>query len=306
MTAAVPIRYARDNVMFDHDGQSAALYRLPSVSYALLSDTDKWAWLWAQAGLAYHAAADLSIWRVQREWPVEDYVAQAVDLVDERYQSREAWTTFLEGHVPHIAQLESYLPEVYLRVSQHTPDGGMLRSADRAMRRINEVFGVANAAPIMDRDVRAVLEAEDLVLDRVRRALPSARRATPRELQWLCRRAATRHVAEPDLDPNWRPNALVVHSDDGLAFHPRDADFLRLFNATIQREDDHVVVHGDGPKTYQAFLTLGMLPEEIEFPGAQAELMFRPLDALPFPVDAALHCKWVANRKALSEVMVLR
>lgn len=309
MSAAsgTPLRYARDNVLFGNDGQAAALYRLPSVSYALLPDSDKWAWLWTMAGLAFHAKADLSIWRVQRRWPADDYVPQAEGLVDARYQDPETWREFLAGHTPHIARLESHLPEVYLRISQRSAAQrgnrrGMLRSLDHAYRRVSEAFGVGPDAPIMESEIASLLEDEELLLDRVRRSLPAARRATPRELQWLCRRAAVRHVAEPQLDPWWQPNAMVMHSEEGLGFVPRSSDFTRLFNAAITREDDHLVIRGEEARTYQAFLTLGSMPDEVEFPGAQAEMMFRPLESLGFPVDAAMHCRWIANKKALSEV----
>ena len=133
--------------------------------------------------------------------------------------------------------------------------------------------------------------------------LPAAERATTRELQWLLRRAAVRHVAEPELDPWWRPNALIVESEDGEAvFEPRRSDWLRHGNAAICRADDHLIVRGDEAVSYQAFLTVGALPEEAEFPGPQAELLLAPLEAVGFPVDAALHCRWIANRKAVAEV----
>src|SRR3954464_9185318 len=48
-------------------------------------------------------------------------------------------------------------------------------------------------------------------------------------------------------------------------------------------------------------LGLGALPAESEFPGG-AELLFAPLDALPFPVDAVLHARWLGNREAVTRV----
>ena len=301
--SVVPIRYARGNVLLGHRGEASAIYRLPTVSYGLLPDSEKWAWLWTMARLAFYAQADMSVWRVQRRWPAEGYVAQAEGLVDPRYQDPEKWREFLQGHVAHIAELDAHQPEVYLRVAQRTPRApGMLRSFDQAYRRVSDAFGVAPDAPIMERAIATLLDEEERLLDRVLRTLPAARRMTTREMQWLCRRAAVRHVAEPNLDPWWQPNAMVVHTEHGLQFKPRASDFRRLFNAAIRREDDHLIVRGEEALTYQAFLTLGALPDEVEFPGAQAELLFRPLDNLPFPVDAAMHCRWIANQKALAEV----
>lgn len=307
MNGSVPLRYARGNVVFGRAGQAAAVYRLPSVSYALLPDSDKWGWLWTMASIAIGAKADLSIWRVQRRWPADAYVEQAVGLVDSRFADAARWRRFLEGHQPRLVELESHLPEVYLRIAQRAPaqrGGGMLRTADRWYRRVSEAFGVAPAAPIAGSEIEQLLDDEDLLLDAVRRSLPRTQPMTSRELQWLCRRAAVRHVAEPDLDAHWRPNAMVIHDPDdgGARFVPRSSDWLPLLNAAIRREDDYLVVRGYEAETYQAFLTVGTLPDEVEFPGSQAELMFRPLENLPFPVDAAIHCRWIANKKAIAEV----
>ena len=49
-------------------------------------------------------------------------------------------------------------------------------------------------------------------------------------------------------------------------------------------------------------LVLGALPEATCFPGHHAELMFAPLEALPFPVDACLCVRWIANGSALALV----
>jgi hypothetical protein len=302
---AVPLRYARGNVLFGRSGEVASLYRLPEISYVLLPDEDKWSWLWTMARLALHAKADFSIWRVQRRYPAEEYMAQAESLVDARYQDPASWRRFLDGHERHLAQLETHLPEIYMRLAQRAPGRpgrGLLRSIDRTYRRVNDLFGLGFAEPIPHREIDALAEEETRLLERVRTVLPAAERATTRELQWLLRRASVRHVAEPQLDPWWRPNAMIIDTAEGPAFEPRAADFLRHCNAPIHREDDHLIVRGEEARTYQAFLTLGALPDEAEFPSAQAELLFAPLEAVDFPVDAVMHCRWIANRKALAEV----
>jgi hypothetical protein len=128
-----------------------------------------------------------------------------------------------------------------------------------------------------------------------------------RELQWLARRAATRHVAEPLIDAHWKPNALILHDgDEGIAYDPR-SQFTSLFDAEITRHDDHVVVLAPGAdgrpvKTYQSFLVLGSLPDHPSFPDPGIELMSAPLAQLDFPVDSVLHAEWIANKRAIAEV----
>src|SRR3954454_17548301 len=60
-------------------------------------------------------------------------------------------------------------------------------------------------------------------------------------------------------------------------------------------------VDAEEGRSHQALLGLGALPEEADFPGG-AELLFAPLEALPFPVDAALHARSLGNREAVTRV----
>jgi hypothetical protein len=128
------------------------------------------------------------------------------------------------------------------------------------------------------------------------------RRATTREVQWLLRRAACRGVAEPVLDDHWKPSALVVETADGAtAYEPLGTDLVRHANAPILEQDRSLVIASEQGRCVQALLGLGALPEESEFPGG-AELLFSPLEAVGFPVDAVLHARWLGNREAVSRV----
>jgi hypothetical protein len=309
VSAAAPIAYARDHIIFDSAGRAASLYRVPTTTYGLLPDKDKWVWLLTTAGLALGAQSDITIMRLNRQYPTSDYVRQASGLVDTQLQDRGVWERFLKRHEPRLELLDSHEPEVYLRVAHDKPldHGRLWRTIDRAIRRANEAFGIGQDAPVPQREITARQRHDELVLDRLCGAMPGVRPVTPGELQWMCRRAATRGVAEPLMDPNWEPDAFVVFDDrDDLAYTPCSSDFRRLFACVTRRERDedldYLVVSGEGPTTYQAFLTLGTLPKDIDFPGAGAELMSAPADALRRPVDTSAHCEWVTNKRALREV----
>ena len=157
---------------------------------------------------------------------------------------------------------------------------------------------MAGAAPIAASEIEALIVAEERAFRRAEACLP-LRRATTRELQWLLRRAACRGVAEPVLDDHWEPNALIVETADGRpAYEPLGTDLVRHANAPILEEDRALVVDAEEGRSFQALLALGALPEEAEFPGG-AELLFAPLEGVPFPVDAVLHARWLGNREAV-------
>src|SRR5207253_1714774 len=54
--------------------------------------------------------------------------------------------------------------------------------------------------------------------------------------------------------------------------------------------------------SHQALLALGALPESVAFPGSAAELLFAPLEAVGFPVDACLSAQFVPNDHATALV----
>src|SRR5204863_9752034 len=66
-----------------------------------------------------------------------------------------------------------------------------------------------------------------------------AERATTLELQWLVRRAFCRGLGEPDVDRNWRPQALTLLDGDGVRYEPLEVDVLRLFDSPIEVGDRH-------------------------------------------------------------------
>jgi hypothetical protein len=307
MTGTFPLRYAHRNVLIGPGGENAALYRLRMTSYPFLAAGEKWALQRRLQRLAHTISADFSLWRVNRHYSSEGYVAQAAGLLDERHQEPKAWREFLEGHRERLRQLGSHVPEVYLAVSlKHevpSPIGsGLMRGMDRVRRRVEELAGIASTSPISSGELSELLAHEQRVYERVR-GVHAARRADTAELQWLLRRAACRGIAEPDLDGHWEPDALVVSAPGGgVAFEPLGVDLARCANAAITERERTLIVDGEQGRSYQAVLALGALADAPQFPGAGAEVLFAPLESVPWPVDAVLHAQWLGNRQALAAV----
>ena len=302
-----PLRYAHGNLLLGPGGESAALFRLGMSTYPYLPTGDKWGLQRRLQRLAHTIAADFSLWRVNRAYPAERYAEHTAGLLDERHQDPAAWQSFLQGHQQRLRQLGSHVPEVYLAVSlaQGAPAGvgsGLIRGVDRVRRRVEELAGISDASPISGRELSELAASEQRVYERLRGVLPT-RRARTVELQWLLRRAASRGVAEPDLEAHWSPDALVIEaSGGGVAFQPLGHDLARCANAAITERQQTLIVDGEQGRSFQAMLAVGALADAPEFPGSAAEVLFAPLEAVGFPVDAALHARWVGNRQALAAV----
>ena len=301
------LRYARGNVLVGRSGSSAALYRLGMTSYPYLPSGEKWQLQRRLQRLAHTLSADFSLWRVNRAYAADRYVRHTEGLLDGRHQDPEAWRAFLRGHERRLHELGSHTPEVYLAVSLagHRPTGvgsGLIRSVDRVRRRAEEVAGIGVASPISSAELSEFETREQRIYERLN-GIVHTRRARTVELQWLLRRAACRGIAEPQLDRNWAPDALVVSAAaGGVEFEPLGHDLRRCVNAAITERQQSLVVDCEEGRSHQAMLAVGALAEAPEFPGATAEVLFSPLEAVGFPVDAVVHARWLGNRQALTQV----
>ncbi len=300
-----PLRYARANVLIGPGGEAAALYRARTLSYPFLPPGEKWSLLHRLERFFAVVGADVSIWRLARSYPADRYASELAWLADRRHADEGRWRAFLEAQQQQLASLDSHVPEVYVAISLTGPrrGGGILRGLDRARRRAEDLAGVGTPRPIAAGEMRALAEAEQRAFERAASVL-DLRRASTAELQWLLARGACRGVAEPALDPNWEPDALILGDADGpLAYEPLENDLWRLAASPVREdpgEPPSLVVESEEGTSYQAFLALGSLPEESEFPGT-AELLFGPLEGVG-PVDAVLHADLVGNREALAQV----
>jgi hypothetical protein len=299
-----PLRYASANVLIGPGGEAAGLYRAPTVSYRFLAVAEKWALLHRIERLIAVVGADVSIWRVARSYPADRAAAELAWLADPEWADEERWRSYVEERRLRLAGLDAHVPEVFLAISLGAARaGGPLRSLGRARRRLEEVAGVGAPRPIPAAELRGLAEAERRVFERASSVL-SLRRAGTAELQWLLRRAACRGLGEPEIEESWEPDALILDGPAGEpSYEPLSSDLWSLANAPMREPTDRppsLVVESERGDSHQAFLCLGSLAEEAEFPGA-AELLFAPLEGAG-PVDAVLHADLVGNREALAQV----
>lgn len=309
MSGGFPLRYVRANMLLGPGGERAALYRLEMVAYPFLPAVEKWRWLRVLERLATLVGADFSLYRVNRAFPADVYVEDTIGLLDGRAQDANAFGAFLDGQRRRLDELASHTPELYLAVSLHdAPAGfgtGVVRAIDGARRRVEDLLGIGAAAPIEAGELDAIAVAEQRCFDQLG-GLIGCERASTREIEWLLRRVELRGIAEPVLDRFWEPDALVIQTPDGrVAYRPLEHDLWRCVSAPVSEPRSgppRLLVESESGVSHQALLCLGALADAPEFPGPMSELLFAPLEGVPFPVDATAHFRWVGNRQALAQV----
>jgi AAA-like domain len=299
-----PLTFGYRNLVFGRDLDDVwALYRLEMRSYAGLARAGKRELLADLAAFAYLVEADFQLLRVSRDWSVADYRAGCVRGCDSRHAHPELLAAHLEAHEHALGADQPGPAEAYLaiRVQPGREDSGEAGRWGGFAQTARWLVGLGEPALLSERRLRALLSQEAVVEQRVADFV-ECERAAAHELQWLVRRAFCRAVGEPRVEERFLPQALVVDSPDvarEVAYRPLEADLLRLVDCPIEVGARRLRIASESGNSYQALLSLGALPEEVPFPSRQAELLFAPLEALPFPVDAALHARYVANRDAV-------
>jgi hypothetical protein len=295
-----PLTFAWRNVLFGRDADDAwALFRVHTSSYGGLSSSAKIERLAALASYATVAEADFQILRVARGWSPETYADAAAQLLDPEHGHPDRLAELTAEHERALGTGGATSAEVFLAVRLASPSGTPT-SLSSVLGDLRRAVGLRDARAISQRTLDDVLDRETVALGRAGDYL-DVERATTAELVWLLRRTALRGTREPDCDLLWRPPALVLDAEDehgGRRFQPLEAAMTALLDEPMKLGRDLLTIG----ETSQAVLVAGALPETTAFPGRQAELLFAPLEAVGFPVDACFSARWIPNDAALALV----
>ncbi len=300
------------NIVFGHDlGDAWAVYKLGSQSYAGLSTGRKLEVMGQLEGLVHRISADFQILRISRRFSVHEYLTSTWRTFDRRHGSAEeierrkaAFESMLRAHALALSDRETVRPNVYLAVRLQDASTGIAELLGEGgvagtWRRFAAAIGINDARGLRYSKLVEIERAERRMQERILDFI-EAERALASEIVWLVRHAYVRGLGDPMSDANYRPQALAITNEEGeeIGFEPAQWDLLRLhsdYRVRIARR--HLEIESEGGISRQAMLVCGSLPEEREFPGPEAELMFTALD-LEFPVDCALHCEYLPNRDA--------
>ncbi len=302
--ARAPLTFVYGNCVFAtglDDGWAA--FAVPTFSYAWLSVEEKRTRFLELLGALEALQADVQILRVSRSWS---------HVHRERSGDRNpgphlpARRRYLAHEAERLAQIGMGKPVVYLLVSLRDPErdvASFLSSAvQRHPREWRQLLGHA-----LSPGGRRLLSASELEDARVRADQAHARLASylpvrPArgvELQWLVRRSFCRGLGEPEVEGLHEPRALVFERNGEALLAPLEGDVLRWMDGWVEHRGRVLRIESELGVSWQAQLVLGALPERVDFPGQRAELMFAPIESLPFDVDLSLNARFLPNELAL-------
>lgn len=308
---AAQIAFVYGNCVFAHGFDDAwAAFAVRTSSYAWLSEEGKRARFLSLLGALEAIEADIQILRVCRRWEPERYArrlredaAPAHADAPAHVRSRER---YIDEHVRRLDDVGHAQPAVFLLVSLRDPERDVASYVSRAAGQHPHDWWKALRRALAVRD-RRLLSASELERVRVRADHAHARleeflpvrQARGVELQWLVRRAFCRGLGEPLIDGLHEPRALVFERNGEAVLAPLEGDVMRWADGYVENRGRALRIESELGTSWQAQLVLGALPERMHFPGPRAELMFAPVESLPFGVDLSLNARFLPNELAL-------
>jgi len=304
-----PISFIYGNCVFGRgidDGWAA--FAVEGSSYAWLADDAKRARMLALVGALEALEADVQILRVSRRALSSGYVREqqvgggpAAARTHVRARRR-----YVGEHAERLEAIGASEPLVYVLVSLREPERDVASFVSKAVGEHPGEWLAAVQRALALRH-RRVMAATDLERARVRADRAHARladylpvrQARGPELQWLVRRAFCRGIGEPVVDGLHEPRALMFERNGKALLAPLEGDVMRWCDGLVERRGRALRIESELGTSWQAHLVLGALPERVQFPGARAELMFAPAEALPFPIDLSMSAGFLANEVAL-------
>jgi hypothetical protein len=304
-----PLTFVYGNCVFAQGLDDAwAAFAVGTSSYAWLSEEGKRAKFLALIGALEAIEADVQILRVARRWQVERYAHELNDEGESMVGAAHgrARARYVEEHARRLADIGEAQPAVFLLVSLRDPERDVATYVSRAAEQHPREWwrGLRRALALGD---RRLLKLSDLEWARVRADqahgrladLLPVREARGVELQWLVRRAFCRGLGEPVIDGLHEPRALAFERNGEALLAPLEGDVLRWMDGQVEHRGRALKIESELGTSWQAQLVLGALPERVHFPSARAELMFAPVESLPFGVDLSLNARYLPNELAL-------
>ena len=308
--ARPPIAFVYGNCVFASGLDDCwAVFSVDTGSYQWLSGDGKRSRFLGFLGAIEAIEADVQILRVTRQWDIGGYVDELTSQSNPEWRPaelRRANDLYLMEHARYLNDVGTARAAVYLAVSLRDPERDVATYLSRVaegeprtwLRAVKTSIGL-RAKQLLN---ATALERVRVKADEIHARLAdfvSVRPARGPEMQWLIRRAFSRGVGEPEIDGLDEPRALVFECNGEAVLAPLEGDVLRWMNSYVEPERRRLRIESELGTSWQAHLVVGALPERASFPGARVELMFAPVESLPFGIDLSLNARFLPNALAL-------
>lgn len=305
-----PVCFTYGNVVFARDLRDAwACFRVATQTFDGLTLERKIGLFQALRSSFVDLRADFQIARMGTEWDAERWGEEALGLA---HPDRAALTERrVEETIDEIgASIGRSVSVVFIavRLAEPTQDLGahlstvFERPARAWVGEMKRSFQMRDRRLLRGTALEQLRSKADAVQAHLSDFLEGVRPARSAEIQWWIRRQFTRGLGEPVVDGFHEPQALVFESNGEAVLQPLAADVVRWTDSIVEPGTLGLTVHSELGTSHQASLVLGALPELAFFPSPRLQVMFSPVEALPFAVDLSLNCRYIPNGLAIKMV----
>jgi hypothetical protein len=280
-----------------------ALFAVGTRSYALLPNDEKREQWLSLLGALESLQADVQILRVSSGPDPARFLEE--ELASGRSPHARTRERYLRAQAEHLEAVGSARPRVFVAVSLRPPAQDVSAFLSDALERHPRgwLTAVRDGLAIGDRRTLSAEELERLrvLADRAHARLVdfvAARPARAQEVQWLVRRAFCRALGEPSVDGLHEPQALVFERNGRALLEPLEGDVIRWMDGLVEHRGRALRIDSERGTSWQTLLVAGALPEQVAFPSTRLELMFAPVESLPFAVDLSLTARHLPNALA--------
>ena len=312
-----PIEFYTKNIIFNSDGSGWGAFKLTGIDYDFLNDEAKLGMLFKTGRFLAGITSDVQILVLPINQDIESHYRQLkrdLDTADPLYDTAVSYTEQTEQYLQDKGmESDSNDYRTYIFAKMDGAAGGdIVSSARHALQ-----FFIAD--PINAINVQLATDAKEILMSRVERLQESAEswfftqnqklaltEVQGEELQWIFRRMAYRglksEVALFYKDTHkgvWQPRYQLSAVGKESVIKPWGRDIVNLFSGTMTSRDRVVKIEHERMSSYQTFLAVTGLPEELDFPGNEWLYMLQRDNQ---QAEICIHIKATENKAALRKI----
>ena len=313
-----PVTYFTENLIFNIDKSVWAVFRLRGYDYDFLETPSKITMLNRVTRFLSGILSDAQLLIVPVEQNTKEQfrrmrqqLRRTDPLFDAAYSHSVGTEEYLEKQSGGNAEINDYA--FYLAAKLSDSNELELLSGIRDLYQFF-IKNPANAVNVwMNTDTYDILGSRLEKSRRMAEKFFSSQRkkmelekVTGEELQWLLRRPAFRGLATKDKlfyrnhsYEEWQPKAEELQIGEETIRRPLKKDVAHLFSGSIRSRGRILEVDQDGKKSYQTFLVLTHIPDEIEYPGCEWLYMLQQYNIW---AEVCLHIHAISYRESIRKL----
>lgn len=283
-----PINYFTDNLIFNNDRSCWAVFKICGQDYDFLDENVKINWLYRTARFLSGIMSSAQLLIIPVEQDNKEYFRNKIKQLDKN-------DPLYENAKFHAMQTETYLEQLketqgnandynsYIVVKLAKADSSELVTDMKSAFNffLKDPFNAINALQELD--------TKDILMSKMNDCIKMANdwyyeqnkklrlvEVSCTETQWLLRRMAYRGLNKrvplfrEDVKGHreWKPKCDVQDVGEERIVKPYQKDVVNLFSGTIHPGKRMLKIeHDKNMVSYQSFLTIAHLPDEMEYPG---------------------------------------